>query len=114
MWEIYPDHQDSHCRLFLANCPNGQVEVDGQCCKYDEVVINGECVCQGEYWFGDCVPCCCGWTVVHGICISCPPGMIYYGGTCEKCPDGQVDADIWTCVDCPNGQIAVSGVCQGT
>ena len=37
-------------QAFLANCPNGQVEVDGQCCKWGEVVVNGECVCQAKLY----------------------------------------------------------------
>ena len=76
--------------------------------------MDGECVCEGEYWFGKCISCWEDETMVDGICIACPPGMNYEGGECVKCPNGQVYRDIWTCVDCPNGQVEVDGFCKGT
>ena len=76
--------------------------------------MDGECVCEGEYWFGKCISCWEDETMVDGICIACPPGMNFEGGECVKCPNRQVYKDIWTCVDCPNGQVEVDGFCKGT
>ena len=46
--------------------------IDGLCCHNGEIVLEGdygpECVCEGEYISGDCVPCGFEFIFVNGNC----------------------------------------------
>ena len=79
-------------------CPPGSTPTDDgnacSTCKPNQVLINGNCVCQQGYAFNSaqvCAPCSSipSGFLINGICAVCPGSMVYNGNACA-CPAGKV------------------------
>ena len=84
------------------------------CKGFNEIQINGECVCVGgferEMIYGICLPACPSNQVrVSGKCV-CSPGNKIINGACTNCPRYSQYVD-GICI-CYNGNPPIDGECQ--
>jgi hypothetical protein len=115
-------------------CPAGSTPLpDGSACsacKVNEVLVNGNCVCQQGYAYNSgnvCTSCTSlpNGFLVNGVCAVCPGSTVYNGNTCA-CPQGKVSQGSLcisqcqsdelldskgNCYTCGNNQIISNGQC---
>ena len=119
--EVYNTNtQSCNCVLGLGRingacqlCPAGSTpSSDGSscsACKENQILVNGQCVCQQGFAFNSAQVCSACSTLPNGflinrICAVCPGNMIYNGNSCA-CPQGKIAQGSLCISQCQNDEL---------